>query len=113
MTTMIGQPRLGSSFPEYTLALYADDPLGLGGIGSRPAKSSRGRLRDGPEWGQLPPSVCGSDKEGRIQNSTHLITKWELDGGRPITEAAVTRQGGDGSPERGKSEPAPSPRERG
>src|SRR6516165_9490883 len=34
-------------------------------------------------------------------------TKRELDGGAPITEAAVTRQGGDGSPARGKSEPAP------
>jgi hypothetical protein len=33
-----------------------------------------------------------------------------LDGSRPITEAIATRQGGDGSPARGKSEPAPRPR---
>jgi hypothetical protein len=33
-----------------------------------------------------------------------------LDGSRPITEAIETRQGGDGSPERGKREPAPRPR---
>jgi hypothetical protein len=30
-----------------------------------------------------------------------------LDGSRPITEAIVTREGGDGSPARGIREPAP------
>jgi hypothetical protein len=39
-----------------------------------------------------------------------IDNKKGLDGSRPITEAIATRKGGDGSPARGKSEPAPRPR---
>jgi hypothetical protein len=76
MTTMIGQPRLCSSCPEHTLALYASRMSRLG-----TSQVIRVRLHDGPELRNCRCPFAVATRKVEFQNSTHWITKWELDGG--------------------------------